>query len=205
MHLDRKEILMATQTYRTLLPLFDELRGEHVLLRPYRESDAVALREAVTESREHLRPWMPFYNAHQTIEESRDWIIHQMVHWLLREDPLALSIWDVAAPDRFLGGTGIHPHDWDIGFFEIGYWLRASAEGYGYVTEAARLVTDFCFTHLHANRVSIRCDERNLRSAAVARRLGFTQEARLRNDMRATDGSLRTTLVFSMIPSEWAR
>ena len=193
---------MTTPAYRTLIPLFDELHGERVLVRPYRESDAPALQEAVAESREHLRPWMPFYNAHQTVEESRDWIIHTMAQWLLREDHLALGMWDVVAPDRYLGGFGIHPHDWDIGYFEIGYWLRASAEGHGYVTEAARLVTDFCFTELHASRVAIRCDERNLRSAAVARRLGFVQEARLRNDSRATDGSLRTTLVFSLIPSD---
>lgn len=196
---------MATQTYRTLIPLFDELRGERVIVRPYHENDAVALQEAVAESREHLRPWMPFYDKHQTVEESRDWIIHQMTFWLLREDHLALSMWDVAAPDHFLGAVGIHPHNWDIGFFEIGYWLRASAEGHGYITEAARLVTDFCFTQLHANRVAIRCDERNLRSAAVARRLGFKQEARLRNDSRATDGSLRTTLVFAAIPSDWVQ
>ena len=192
---------MTTPAYRTLIPLFDELRGERVLVRPYRESDALALQQAVTESREHLRPWMPFYNEHQTVEASRDWIIHTMAQWLLRE-VISLSMWDVADPDCYLGGIGIHPHDWDIGSFEIGYWLRASAEGHGYVTEAARLLTDFCFTELHANRVAIRCDERNLRSAAVPRRLGFTQEARLRNDSPATDGSLRTTLVFSLVPSD---
>jgi len=57
---------MSTEAYCTLIPLFEELRGERVLVRPYRESDAQALFEAVAESRDHLRPWLPFADAHQS-------------------------------------------------------------------------------------------------------------------------------------------
>jgi hypothetical protein len=66
---------MQTEKYRTLIPLFEELRGTRVIVRPYRENDAQSLFEAVAESREHLRPWEPFADAHQTVEESRDMII----------------------------------------------------------------------------------------------------------------------------------
>lgn len=191
---------MSTIPYRTLIPLFDELQGERVVVRPYRESDAQALFEAVAESREHIRPWLPFADDHQTIEESRDWIIHRQSEWLLRE-VLPLSIWEKAT-QRFLGGTALHPRDWEIRYFEIGYWLRASAPGRGYMTEAIGLLTEFAFTSLAANRVEIRCDERNKRSAAVAMRLGFKQEARLRNNEKAVDGSLRTTLIFALTPED---
>jgi RimJ/RimL family protein N-acetyltransferase len=191
---------MSTTQYRTLIPLFDELRGERVIVRPYRESDAQALFEAVAESREHLRPWVPFADAHQTIEESRDWLIHRQSVWLLRED-LPLSIWEKEM-QRFLGGTGLKPRDWEIRYFEIGYWLRASAAGHGYLTEAIGLLIEFAFTSLAANRVEIRCDERNKRSVAVAQRLGFKQEARLRNHKKAVDGSLRTTLIFALTPAD---
>jgi ribosomal-protein-serine acetyltransferase len=191
---------MSTPPYHTLIPIFEELRGERVLVRPYRESDAQALFEAMNESRDHLRPWMPFADAHQTVDESRNWIIHQMALWLLRDD-LVLSIWEQST-GRYLGGTGWHPHDWGIGYFEIGYWVRASAEGYGYVTEAVRLLTDYALDSLKANRLEIRCDELNVRSAAVPKRLGYVLEGRLRNDMITSDGRLRTTLVFSLIPTD---
>ena len=69
--------MMSTTTYRTLLPLFEVLRGERVMVRPYRESDAQALFEAIAESRDHLRPWLPFADEHQTVDESRHWIIKQ--------------------------------------------------------------------------------------------------------------------------------
>ena len=191
---------MSTPAYRTLLPLFEELRGERVVVRPYRESDAQALFEAIAESRDHLRPWLPFADEHQTVDESRHWIIKQSANWILRDD-LMLSIWEQAS-GRYLGGTGLHPHDWEIGYFEIGYWVRASAEGYGYVTEAVHLLTDYAFDNLKANRIEIRCDELNVRSASIPKRLGYVLEGRSRNDVATTDGRLRTTLVFSLIPED---
>ena len=194
---------MSTTKFRTLIPMFEELRGERVIIRPYRESDAQDVFEAVGESRDHLRPWLPFADEHQTVEETRDWIIHQVAAWLLRED-MTLGMWE-ATTNCYLGGTGFHPRDWDIGYFEIGYWIRASAEGRGYVTEAVRLLTDFVFHTLKANRLEIRCDELNVRSAAIPRRLGFVEEGRLRNLLSAHDGRLRTMIIFSLIPVEWQK
>ncbi len=191
---------MSKSIYYSLIPLFEELRGERVLVRPYRESDAQALFEAMIESRDHLRPWMPFADAHQTVEESRDWIIQQMAHWLLRDD-LTLGIWEQST-GRYLGSTGLHPHDWQIGYFEIGYWLRASAEGHGYVTEAVDLLTNYALDSLKANRLEIRCDELNVRSAAIPKRLGYVLEGCLRNHLTSPDGRLRSTLVFSLLPTD---
>ncbi len=191
---------MNNAAYRTLIPLFEELRGERVVVRPYRENDAQALFEAIAESRDHLRPWLPFADGHQTVDESRYWIIQQVASWILRDD-LALSIWEQAT-GRYLGGCGLHPHDWEIGYFEIGYWLRATAEGHGYVTETVRLLTDYALDTLKANRIEIRCDELNVRSAAVPQRLGYMLEGRLRNQAATPGGRLRTTLIFSHTPED---
>lgn len=191
---------MSTNDYRTLVPLFEELLNERVTVRPYRVSDAEALKEAVDESREYIRPWLPFADAHRTVEESRDWIIQQEAQWLLRESMNA-SVWENAT-QRFIGGIGLHIQDWKARSFEIGYWLRPSAAGHGYMTEAAQLLTDYAFEHLAANRVQIRCDARNVRSAAIPRRLGFVQEALLRDDFISADGYLASTLLFSMIRSD---
>ena len=193
---------MNTSTYHTLIPLFGELRNDRVIVRPYHESDAQALFEAVAESRDHLRRWLPFADEHQTVEESRDWIIHQIANWMLRED-MNVGIWE-AATNRYLGGSGFHPRNWETRYFEIGYWVRASAEGQGYITDAVKLQIDYVLNSLKATRVEIRCDERNVRSAEVARRLGFVQEARLRNEQLAPDGVLRNTLIFSLIPTDRA-
>lgn len=193
---------MSAPTYRTLIPLFEELHDERVIVRPYRENDAQALFDAVNESREHLRPWLPFADAHQTIEETRDWINSTRAAWITRE-MMGMSLWEKAS-GRFLGGVGLHVHNWEIRYFEIGYWLRASAEGHGYLTAALRLLVDYAFTSLQARRLQIRCDERNIRSAAVARRLGFTQEGCLRHDSQRPNGQLRNTLIFGLLPEEYS-
>ena len=73
----------------------------------------------------------------------------------------------------FLGGLGLHIRSWEIGFFEIGYWLRASAEGHGYMREAVSLLIEFAARDLLASRLEIRCDARNARSAGVAESLGI--------------------------------
>jgi RimJ/RimL family protein N-acetyltransferase len=191
---------MNVPIYPTLIPLFDELRSDRVIVRPYHESNAQDVYEAIAESRDHLRPWMPFADAHQTVEETRDWIIHEMAKWLMREN-LTVGVWE-ASTNRYLGGSGLHPRDWHIGYFEIGYWLRVSATDHGYMTDAVQLMIDYAFTSLAAQRVEIRCDERNTRSAAIPRRLGFIQEAYLRNNTRSPDGQLRNTLVFSLIRAD---
>ena len=191
---------MSMPQRRTLLPLFDELRGERMIVRPLRLEDAPALFEAIIESLDHLRPWMPWADMYHSVEDAQDYIIRTQAQWLLREN-LGASFWERTS-GRFLGGTGLHIRDWEIGHFEIGYWVRVSATGQGYVTEAAHLLTEFAFDKLEANRVMIRCDERNERSAAVPRRLGFVYEGCLRCDLRGTDGTPRNTLIFSMIRAD---
>jgi ribosomal-protein-serine acetyltransferase len=192
---------MAEQEHKThnnpiLIPLFDALRGERVVVRPYREEDAQVLQEAVEESREHIRPWLPFSYQHQNIEESLIWINEQRAQWILRKN-MNCGIFD-AATDRFLGGAGLMVRNWDIPYLEIGYWLRASVEGKGYMSEAVRLLTNYALEELGAKRVEIRCDELNTRSANVARRLGYVQEALLHNNFLAPDGRVRNTLIFAI-------
>ena len=191
---------MDRPKYLTLMPLFETLEGERVVVRPYQEEDAEALFAAVEESREHLRPWMEWEAFHLTIDESREFIARSRASWILREN-MNVGIWR-REDGRYLGGSGLHVHSWDTRSFEIGYWLRTTAEGHGYMSETVRLLTDFAFTHLDAVRVEIRCDARNARSAGVAERLGFVREAQLRNHELASDGSLRDTLIFSLIPSD---
>src|SRR5262249_23649796 len=88
--------------------------------------------------------------------------------------------------------------------FEIGYWVRRTREGQGYVSEAVRGLARFALRTLGAQRVEIHCSHRNERSQRVAERCGFTLDARLRNQAREPDGTLRDTLVYSLVPDDAA-
>lgn len=191
---------MTAPARTTLRPMFDELKNDRVFIRPYRPDDATDLFSSIVAAREHLLPWLPFVTRYETIDDAREFINRMWAAWLLREDFNA-GLWDARA-GHFVGAVGLHPRDWAVPVFEIGYWLRADMTGRGYITEAVMLLTDYVFATYAARRVFIQCDARNERSAAVPRRLGFTHEATLRNTALAYDGVLRSTLIFALTPDD---
>jgi RimJ/RimL family protein N-acetyltransferase len=186
-----------------LLDLPQSFVGQRVIVRPMVDDDASALHDAITESREHLRPWMPWSDGHRSLDDTRHYIRTTVGNWILRtEFSMGIFLRDTGA---VLGGMGLHIGNWDIPAFEIGYWLRKSAEGHGYVSEAARLLTTFAFEGLGAQRLVIRCDDRNSRSAAVPQRLGYVLEGTLRRADLDPEGHIRDILVFAMIREDYER
>ena len=186
-----------------LRELPEDLVGSRVVVRPFRVGDGQALWEAVEESREHLLPWLPWAKGHQTPADSEAYARKKQADWLLRED-FSLGIWEQGTV-RFLGGSGLHATQWDVPAFEIGYWLRKSAEGHGFMTETVCLVCQLAFDTLKANRVYIRAETLNNRSTAIPRRLGFVEEAVLRNASRSSNGELCDFFLFAMTPAEYAQ
>lgn len=184
-----------------LLDLPEEIVGDRVLLRPYRPGDGGAVWECIEESRDHLRPWLSWVDSHRSVEDSEAFARRAYARWLARED-LVESIRH-RETGRLLGGSGLTPRDWSVPWFEIGYWVRPSASGQGYVTETVDLLCRFGFERLSAQRIHIQCDPNNARSAAIPKRLGFTFEGTLRNHMRTPGGGLRDTLLFSLTPEEY--
>lgn len=186
-----------------LIALPERLEGERAVLRPYGQGDAQGLWEAIEESREHLRPWLPWVLRYSGPDDAREFVARARAGWLLREDHIPYAILD-REDGRFVGGLGIHPKDWVIRRFELGYWLRRTAEGRGLMSDAVRLVTRLLFDELGAQRVEIRADPRDSRSVAVAKRLGFRYEGALRNAMADADGAPRGQAVYALLPEEYA-
>ena len=187
----------------------ERIEGPRVVLRPYEASDAQALFDAVNESREHLRPWMPWATGgHRTFDDTVAFCAWARAGWVLREN-LVIGIFD-RATGRLLGGTGLHPCggeeiDWSIPSLNIGYWLRTGEEGKGYVAEAVGLLTRVAFDDLGVQRLEIRCDTTNARSVRVIERAGFVKEGVLRNEARGPSGALRDTLVYALTPADRRR
>jgi len=176
------------------------LRRRHVTLRPLAVEDAAELLGALEESREHFFPWLGFADRLHTVEDCHDHIARAQADWL-RGDCYSFGVRDPAT-GRLLGGVDLFRRDRSTSRFSIGYWLRASAEGHGSMSAAVRMVTRFAFARAGAHRVEIACDARNTRSAAVAKRLGFRLEGRLRNQMWSTEGQPQDRLIFALTPDE---
>lgn len=192
---------MPEQKKPILLDLPNEIVTERMIIRPPHPGDGAGAHEAIMESLENLKPWMPWATPDATVEETEANTRQAIAKWQTRED---LRLMLVSRSDgSHLGGSGLHRIDWDVPCFEIGYWIRTSAQGKGYVTEAVNAITEFAFGTLGAERIEIRCDALNVRSAAVAKRCGYPLEATLRNQARSHTGDLRDTLLFAMIRADW--
>jgi RimJ/RimL family protein N-acetyltransferase len=159
--------------------------------------DGVAINMAVKESIEELRPWMPWAQNIPTIEESESGIRHSRLQFLERKDLRLLLV--LKETGQIIGSSGLHRIDWQSRKFEIGYWVRTSFEKQGYVTEAVHAITNYAIQELEANRIEIRCDSRNSRSARIAERSGFILEGILRKDNCDVNGLISDTMVFSKV------
>lgn len=180
-----------------LLAFPERFESKRLIIRAPEWNDGAAVNEAVIESIEELRPWMPWAQAIPTMDESESNIRQSRLKFLERTD-LRLLLMNKET-GQYVGGSGLHRIDWTTRKFEIGYWIRTSCSNQGYMTEAVDAITNFASTVLEANRIEIRCDSRNIRSAKVAERLGFTLEGVLRNEIRDVQGLLRDTMVFAKV------
>jgi len=87
---------------------------------------------------------------------------------------------------------------------EIGStWYAKSAQRTAINTEAKLMLLTHAFESLGCIAVEFRTHWMNQQSRAAIARLGAKQDGILRNHMRMPDGSLRDTVVFSIIESEW--
>jgi ribosomal-protein-serine acetyltransferase len=185
-----------------LLDLPSELIGPRVVARAYRDGDGASVAVAVAESRDRLlAAGMPWVKEWDEPDQPAIFVRRCQAKWAARED-FIFGLWE-RATGTYMGGSGLHRIDWGVPNVEIGYWIRNGFEGRGFVTEASALLATLAFESLGAQRVRIRCDAQNARSAAVPRRLGFVHEATLRNESRRSDGVLRDIFEFGLTPADY--
>lgn len=184
-----------------LLDIPESFDSERLTIRAPRFGDGAEINAAIIESLDSLRPWMAWVHPQPpTVEDSEAFARQSRVRFLEREG-FALLLW-LKSTGTLVGSSGLHVRDWNVPMFEIGYWCRKQFEGKGYVTEAVNAITQFGFEALKAERIIIRCDERNTRSAAIARRCGYTLEGIMRHDSCGVDGDLRDTMLFARLQED---
>ena len=87
---------------------------------------------------------------------------------------------------------------------EIGStWYRKSIQRSGLNTECKLMLLQHAFETLDCIAVEFRTHFFNHQSRRAIERLGAKLDGVLRNNMRAKDGSLRDTCVYSIIAGEW--
>lgn len=170
-----------------------------LVLRRWQIKDTPALVDALTESVDHLQPWIPWATAtpptrHQAEMRLRIW----------RDEFGEGTNFVYAAIDRadgsLVGGVGLYPRI-GRGGLEIGYWIRFSRAGMGFATEATLALTRAGFRVDRINRIEIHCDPKNEPSRRIPERLGFRYVSEQHE--RRPDGTVRDVAIYRMTRREF--
>lgn len=147
---------------------------EHALvtLRRWRADDLDALFAAVTESVDHLRPWMP-WAADYSRESAEEYLAGSIRHWGEGTE----YNYAITTGGALAGSAGLMARA-GLGGLEIGYWVRSAYTRRGLATTAAAMLVEQAFQLPGVDRVEIVHDELNVASGAIPRKLGFTEVER---------------------------
>lgn len=162
------------------------IETDRLVVRCYQPSDAKLLAESVTESVEHLKPWMPWaHDEPGPFEKKLEGVKRFRGMFDLNQN----YVYGIFNPDetKLLGSTGLHPRLGD-NELEIGYWIHQGYTNKGLVTESTSALVQVAFEIIHIHRIEIHCDPSNLASASIPRKLGFTHEGTLRAKTAFLDG-----------------
>jgi RimJ/RimL family protein N-acetyltransferase len=175
-----------------------ELEGDLVRLIPLKKEFRNELVKAATDG-ELWKLWYTSIPSEQTIDDYIDFAISETE----LDKALAFVVVDrktnsLIGTTRFCNATPIHKR------LEIGYtWYAKSHQKTGVNTECKYLLLTHAFENLQCIAVEFRTHWHNHASRDAIARLGAKQDGILRNHMIGSEGTLRDTVVFSIVREEW--
>lgn len=184
-----------------VIPFDTPLQGHLVRLSPYVSSDATELFTALDHDQVWtLVPGRPVDAAQvDRVLTSRN----GRYPWVVRLVAPGVGGEPGASTATVVGTTSyldVQPGDLRC---EIGYTAYSPVVwGSGVNTECKLLLLDAAFT-AGFERVQLKTDIRNERSQAAIAGLGATREGVLRRYQRRADGSMRDTVMYSILLQEW--
>ena len=107
-------------------------------------------------------------------------------------------------PGKVIGLTSYYAIDLSVPRLAIGAtWNALSAQGTGTNPDSKKLLLQYAFETLACEVVEFHTHWMNTQSREAIARLGAKQDGILRAHRRLADGSLRDTVVFSILAAEW--
>ncbi len=178
------------------------LETERLRLLPPRRGDLEALDDAILETLPELVQWLPWATLRHDRSETRRYIRGAR---LARSRRLAeeYSVVEREA-GRLVGVVSIHRIDWARRSAGLGYWIRKSAWGRGYATEATRAAVEDAFRRLGLHRLEAHVATENRASQRVPEKLGFQREG-IAREAEYLSGRFVDHIQYSLLRWEWIK
>jgi ribosomal-protein-serine acetyltransferase len=161
---------------------------------------ARVMTDLIVRNQARLARWEPWAEHHATLEATRAYI-RAALDDFVRGRQISTII-AVDGGQHYVGRCGMRINT-QLGSGDIGYWIDGEYEGRGITSRSARALISSTFEELGLARVDLRTSVGNVRSRAVAERLGFTFEGVLPRGLqfikRADDVAL-----YGVTARQWA-
>lgn len=182
-------------------PVAYRVETARLVLRCWNPEDAPALRAALDESDQHLRPWIPFMKDEpRTLEQTIEWLRSHRANF----DTDQLHRYGVfSREDGSLLGENMLLARVGPGGLEVGYWTHINSGGHGYATEASCAMIRVAFELAGVERVEIHCAPDNGASAAIPEKLGFRLEATLKDRAPDTEGDMHDLMIWTLFAEDY--
>ena len=175
-----------------------KLAGRHAVLEPLQAAHLEGLQEAVRDG----ELWKLWYTAIPAPDGMDAEIVRRLE---LQATGSMLPFTVRGQPDgKVVGMTTYMNVDQKSRRVEIGStWYARSAQRTSLNTECKLMLLQHAFEVLECIAVEFRTSFFNFASRKAIERLGARQDGILRSHQRHSDGTLRDTVVFSVLPQEW--
>ena len=172
--------------------------SENIVLELTAPKHAGELFQAVDNNREHLSRYLPWVGNMQSVKDFDNYINNCEVQYREKTDISFVII----SNGKLAGRIGLHHINQQNKAGAIGYWLSKKFEGQGIILQSCKAIIQFGFDQLGLHRIEIKAAVDNMKSQAVPRKLGFTQEGILRQ-AELVNNQFLDIVLYSMLQQEW--
>lgn len=171
--------------------------NDKLSLRIPRLEDAEDIFQAIDADRKHLGEWLKWVDKTISVDDTIANINERIERFKNGEAASFIAYYE----GKPVASVGFISLDKKNNQGEIGYWLASAFTGKGIMTESVKAVIAYGFKECNLHKIVIRCNSKNIKSAKVPQRLGFTLEATLRDD-RFNGEIYNDTLAFGLLKGE---
>ncbi len=160
--------------------------------------DAKSIFTIIDKDRAHIGNWLYWVEKTLSPKDTEANIVERIEKFNNKEAASFYAVYE----NQWIGSVGFISLDKKNNEGEIGYWILSDFEGKGLMTECVKASIKYGFEELGLNRIVIKCNSKNTKSAAIPKRLGFTLEGTLRENRLVKD-EYHDTFIFGLLKGEW--
>ncbi len=165
------------------------------------ERHAQLMTELIMRNQRRLARWEPWAEQPQTVDGTRGYIRASLEDFVRGRQISTIIALD--GGQLLVGRCGLRINPY-AGSADVGYWVDGDYEGRGIVSRSARALVSSAFRELGLSKVELRTSVDNVRSRAVAERLGFTFEGVLPGALRFARRTDDVAL-YHVTATDWRR